>query len=223
MYPPEQVAGAIDLAVLRPEHTEEATILTCYEAMDYGCASVCVKPCYVTTAAKVLEDSDVFTGTVINFPHGNSVPDVASLEAYIAIGDGATELDMVINIGAVLSSKWGIVLDGIEAVLTIAHEHGVLVKVILETCYLPHKAIRQACRICADLGVDYVKTSTGFASEGATPNVIKLIQHAVQDRCLVKASGGIATYADAELYLNLGCSRLGSSKVKELLPPGHSH
>ena len=219
MYTPKQVASAIDLAVLMPKHTEEATLLACHEAMDYGCASMCVKPCYVAAASRELEGYDVATGTVINFPHGNSVPEVASLEAYMAVGDGASELDMVINIGAVLSNQWNIVLDGIEAVLNTGHEHGALIKVILETCYLPHKAIRQACRICADLGVDYVKTSTGFGPCGAHPKSVKLIQEVVKDRCLVKASGGIITYTDAELFLNLGCTRLGSSKVKELLPP----
>ncbi len=218
MYPPEQVARAIDLTALKPEQTREDTILTCHEAIGYQCASVCVKPCYVAVASKELEGTGVATGTVINFPHGNAVSDVISLEAYKAVGDGATELDMVINIGAVLSAHWGEVLDGICAVRDVAHDNGALVKVILETCYLPHRAIKQVCRLCDDAGVDFVKTSTGFGPQGATSGDVKLML-ATCKRCLVKASGGIHTYKDAERYLNLGCARLGSSKIKGLLPP----
>lgn len=217
MYPPGQIAGAIDLAALKPEHTKEATILTCHTATRYQCASVCVKPCYVVAAAKELVGTGVSTGTVINFPHGSAVPDVAALEAYKAVGDGATELDMVVNIGEVLSAHWGVVLDGICAVRDIAHDNGALVKVILETCYLAPRVIKQVCRLCDDMRVDFVKTSTGFGLEGATIDDVKLMV-ATCKHCLVKASGGINTYKDAECFLNLGCSRLGSSRVKELMP-----
>jgi len=217
MYSPEQIAAAVDLAALKPEHTKEATLFTCHEALEYRCASVCVKPCYVAVAANELEGTGVHVGTVINFPHGNSVPDVAALEAYMAIGEGATELDMVINIGAVLSGQWSPVFDGIAAVVNMGHEWGALVKVILETCYLPPKAIRLACRVCSELGVDYVKTSTGYGPCGATPGAVRVMR-ASCGKCEIKASGGITTYDDAELYLAMGCTRLGSSKIKELLP-----
>jgi deoxyribose-phosphate aldolase len=145
------------------------------------------------------------------------MPDVTALEAYTAIGDGATELDMVANIGAALSSEWNLVLDGIEAVVSIAHEWDAIVKVILETCYLTDSKIKQLCRLCVTAKADFVKTSTGYGTRGATVNDVKLMK-AVAGRCAVKASGGIKTYADAEKYLDLGCTRLGTSKVEELFP-----
>lgn len=217
-YSPEKIARVIDLAALQPFHTRDATYLTCHHAAHFNCASVCVKPCFVDVAAKELEGTDIGVGTVLNFPHGNSPPDVVALEAYSTIGAGANELDMVINIGATLSAQWNAVLDGIEAVTAIGHEWGAIVKIILETCYLPATAIRQVCKLCADTGVDFVKTSTGFGSHGATPEAVILMRDVVDGKCQVKASGGIKTYEDAELYLDLGCTRLGSSKIEELFP-----
>lgn len=217
-YTREQIAGAVDLAALKPEHTISHTLLVCNKAARYNCASVCVKPCFVTVAAKALEGSGVAVGTVINFPHGSSEPDVAALEAYNAIGAGAVELDMVMNVGAALSDDWSRVKDGIEAVTTIGHEWGAIVKVILETCYLTSKAIWTACDYCVEFGTDFVKTSTGFGTGGATPFAVKQILGVVGDFCQVKASGGISTYKDARTYLDLGCTRLGSSKIEELFP-----
>lgn len=218
MYTPQEIAAAIDLAALKPAHTRETTVLTCLEAAHYNCASVCVKPCFVDVAAKELEGSGVGVGTVINFPHGSNPPDVMALEAYDAIGSGADELDMVINIGAVLGNQWNIVIDGLEAVIEVGHRWDALVKVILETCYLPSQAIRQVCRLCVDTGADFVKTSTGFGTCGATPEAVIIMRNIVDGKCGVKASGGIKTYEDAKLYLDLGCTRLGSSRVKELFP-----
>jgi deoxyribose-phosphate aldolase len=217
-YTPEKIASVIDLAALRPEHTREATKLACIQAAYHNCASVCVKPCFVDIAAKELENTGVGIGTVINFPHGNSTPEVAAFEAYNSIGAGANELDMVINIGAALGAQWALVLDGIEAVTAIGHEYGAIVKVILETCYLPPIAIRKVCRLCVDVGVDFVKTSTGFGVQGATRDAVIQMRDAVDGKCQVKASGGIKTYKDAELYLDLGCTRLGSSRVEALFP-----
>jgi deoxyribose-phosphate aldolase len=166
----------------------------------------------------MLDQSDVTVGSVVNFPHGISPPEVSALEAYKAIGDGATELDMVINIGAALSGEWNLVLDGIEAVVEIAHEGDADAKIILETCYLTASTIRQLCRLCVDAQADFVKTSTGFGNYGATGADVEIMMEAVAGRCAVKASGGITTYADAEKYLDLGCTRLGTSKVEELFP-----
>jgi deoxyribose-phosphate aldolase len=208
----------IDLAALKPQHTRTDTINVCWKAVKFNCASVCVKPCYVGVASEELDWAGVGVGTVINFPHGISLPEVSALEAYTAIGDGATELDMVVNIGAALSGEWNKVLDGIEAVVAIAHEWDAIVKVILETCYLTASTIRQLCRLCVDAQADFVKTSTGFGNYGATGADVEIMMNAVAGRCEVKASGGITTYADAEKYLDLGCTRLGTSVVEQLFP-----
>ena len=217
-YTPEKIASTIDLAALKPQHTRDDTRSVCLKAVCFNCASVCVKPCFVSTASKKLDRSTVGVGTVINFPHGNSLPQVATLEAYEALGDGATELDMVVNIGAALSGEWDLVSDGVEAIVEIGHEWDADVKVILETCYLPPATIRDLCKLCVDAKADFVKTSTGYGTYGATVNDIQLMMDAVAGRLQVKASGGIKTYADAEKYLDLGCARLGTSKVEELFP-----
>jgi deoxyribose-phosphate aldolase len=217
-YTPEKIASVIDLAALSPVDTRIDTINVCQKAAKFNCASVCVKPCFVSIAAKKLDQSDVGVGTVINFPHGNSLSGVVALEAYTAIGDGAVELDMVINIGAALSGEWNKVLDGIEAIVSIAHEWDAIVKVILETCYLTASRIRQLCKLCVDAKADFVKTSTGYEPYGATREDVEIMMNAVAGRCEVKASGGIKTYADAEMYLDLGCTRLGTSRVEELFP-----
>jgi deoxyribose-phosphate aldolase len=169
-------------------------------------------------ASRRLQGTGVGVGSVVNFPHGNSLPEVSALEAYNAIGDGATELDMVINIGAALSGEWNLVLDGIDAIVSIAHEWDAIVKVILETCYLPDSKIRQLCKLCVDAKADFVKTSTGYGTGGATREDVEIMMNAVAGKCEVKASGGIKTYADAELYLDLGCTRLGTSVVEPLFP-----
>jgi deoxyribose-phosphate aldolase len=217
-YTPERVASTIDLAVLKPEATQEDVILACQKAIRFGCASVCVKSCYTNVVAKQLDDYDPATCCVLNFPHGNSSPDVMALEAYNAIGDGAEELDMVMNIGKARDEEWEYVADGIQAVVEIAHEWNALVKVILETCYLMPWQTKIASRICANHNADWVKTSTGYGSGGATPDAVILMRDTVNGKCQVKASGGIRTYKDAETYLELGCTRLGSSRVEELLP-----
>lgn len=217
-YTPEKIASVIDLAALKPQHTRNDTLTICQKAAKFNCASACVKPCFVSAASAELWGSGVAVGTVIGFPHGNSLPEVAALEAYTAIGDGATELDMVVNIGAVLGGEWCLVLDGIEAVVAIAHEWDAIIKVILETCYLQPSNIKQLCKLCVDAKADFVKTSTGYGTYGATAIDVRIMMDTVAGRCEVKASGGIKTYADAEMYLDLGCTRLGTSVVEELFP-----
>ena len=217
-FTPERVANAIDLAVLKPEATKEDAILVCQKALQFNCASACVKPCYMDVIAKQLDGYYPATCCVLNFPHGNSPPDAMALEAYNAIGDGAKELDMVMNIGKACDGEWEYVCDGIQAVVEIAHKWDAFVKVIFETCYLTPEQIIIASKMCADVGVDWVKTSTGFGPGGATPEAVILMRDTVKGRCQVKASGGIRTYEDAELYLELGCTRLGSSRVEALMP-----
>lgn len=217
-YTPEKIASTIDLAALKPTHTRNDTLAVCRKAARFNCASVCVKPCYVDAASEELDWSGVGVGTVLNFPHGSAMPDVVALEAYNAIGEGATELDTVINIGAAISGEWGLVLDGIEAVVSIAHEWNAIVKVILETCYLTPGEIKRLCRLCVSAKADFGKTSTGYGTHGATREAVELMMNGVGGRLQVKASGGIKTYADAERYLDLGCTRLGTSVVEELFP-----
>jgi len=217
-FTPEKVASTIDLTVLKPDAICGDVVLACQKAIRFGCASICIKPCYIDVAARQLDGYRPAASCVLNFPHGNGTPDAIALEAYNAIGDGAKELDMVMNIGKALDGEWKYVCDGIHAVIEIAHKWDTLVKVILETCYLSPAQIVTASVVCADLGADWIKTSTGFGSGGATPDAVILMRDAVKGRCQIKASGGIRTYKDVELYLELGCTRIGSSRVEELMP-----
>lgn len=217
-YTPERVAAAVDLASLKPEATSVDVSLCCQKAIRYGCASVCVKPYHVPIAARLLEGYDVGVSTVVGFPHGSDSTDVKALACYNLIGSGANELDMVLNIAAMKDGDWETVFEEIQAASEICHKYDVLLKVILETCYLKESEIAYACECAVRAGADFVKTSTGFGSGGATPEAVRLMVEAVGTKCEVKASGDIRTYEDAETYLDLGCTRLGSSKVVELTP-----
>jgi deoxyribose-phosphate aldolase len=177
-----------------------------------------VKPYHVPVAARLLEGYEVEVGTVVGFPHGSESPDVKALSCYNVIGAGATEVDMVLNISAIKDGDWDVIVDEIQAAAEICHEHDALLKVILETCYLKASEITFASVCAMRNGADFVKTSTGFGTGGATPEAVRLMVEAVGLKCQVKASGGIKTYDDAELYLGLGCTRLGSSRVAELMP-----
>jgi deoxyribose-phosphate aldolase len=161
---------------------------------------------------------------VIGFPHGNTSPEVKEYEARQAILHGAVELDVVCNLGRFLDGTCGSLERpdlkwlGLGGVVAVAHDKGVLVKAILETCYLDDSEIQTLCEMCVHERVDFVKTSTGFGPKGATPRAVTIMVEAVAQRAGVKASGGINSYADACRYLDLGCARLGSSRYQELLP-----
>ncbi len=217
-YTGAEVAAAVDLAVLKPNHTSVDVSVCCQKAIRFKCASVCVQPYHVSIAARLLEGYPVAVGTVVGFPHGSESPENKELACCLALDCGAVEIDMVLNIAAMLEGDWETVEAEIEAAARVCHEDGALLKVILETCYLKDRYIGYACTYAAKLGADFVKTSTGFGPGGATPEAVKTMLKVVGDQCQVKASGGIATYADAELYLDLGCTRLGSSKIEALLP-----
>jgi deoxyribose-phosphate aldolase len=217
-YTREEVAAAVDLAALMPQHTSVDVSLCCQKAIRFGCASVCVPPYHVPIAARLLEDYPVGVGTVVGFPHGSDSPEIKEQACITALDCGATEIDMVLNIAAMLDGDWETVEAEIEGAVRVCHDDGALLKVILETCYLKDRYIANACVCAANLGVDFVKTSTGYGPGGATPEAVKIMLNAVGPQCQVKASGGIATYADAELYLGLGCTRLGSSRIEELMP-----
>lgn len=217
-YTPERIAAAVDLACLKPEATSVDVSVCCQKALQYECASVCVKPYHVPIATRILDGFNVKVGTVVGFPHGSDAPDVKALACYNLIGLGADEIDMVLNIGAMRDADWDTIANEIQGAVEICHEYGTLLKVILETCYLNKFEIQCACACAKQLGVDFVKTSTGFGTGGATPETVRLMVNAVNGKCQVKASGGISTYDHAETFLDLGCTRLGSSRIAELMP-----
>ncbi len=191
IYTPQDIADALDLAVLKPTATLGDVGRTCDLANKYRIHSVCVAPCNAAFAARLFKNTSV----VIGFPHGNSTPVTKLYEATGAINVGAKELDVVINYGHFLYGDWEPVEDELSLLVPLAHEQGVLVKAILETCYYSKKQITEACHICTEQGVDFVKTSTGFA-DGANRQIVETMVEAVRGKAQVKASGGIATYAD---------------------------
>jgi len=217
-YSPSHIAAAIDLACLKPEASSVDVSVCCQKAIRHSCASVCIKPYHVPIAARLLEGYETKAGTVIGFPHGSSPILVKACEIYSTLCMGAQEIDMVLNIGALKDGDWGTVFKEIDLATKICHGEKTLLKVILETCYLKDSEIAYACECAVRAKADFVKTSTGYGTVGATPEAVKLMVKAVGDKCQVKASGGIKTYDDAELYLDLGCTRLGSSRVEELMP-----
>jgi deoxyribose-phosphate aldolase len=221
-YSREDVARLIDHAVLKPEATtgDVKTNAAMCRANKVGC--LCVRPCDVSLAATELEGSDTIVASVIGFPHGNSCSATKALEAQLAIKDGAAELDMVMNIGRFLSGESDYVKKDIEAVVKEAKPHNVPVKVILETCLLNSRQIAEACRLAEAAGADFVKTSTGFAAGGATPEAIQVMVDTVGKTMRVKASGGIRCWEDAVAYLNQGCDRLGIGSTETVLNGGIS-
>ncbi len=207
----QQVAATIDHAALKPNMTDAEVAAECALGAKHKVASVCVRPSDVAGAAKALEGTGVPASMVVGFPHGSNRPEVKGLEAKLAIEDGAKELDMVMNIGKFLSEDYAWVQRDIEAVVAEAKPAGVLVKVILETCYLTPEQIAKASEISRDAGADYVKTSTGFGTGSATPEAIDVMMKTVGDTMGVKASGGVRDYATATGFLDQGCKRLGAA------------
>ncbi len=208
----KKIAATIDHAALKPTMTDQDIIAECELGKKLQVASVCVRPSDTALATKQLAGTDVVPSMVVGFPHGSNRPEVKGLEAKLAIEDGAKELDMVMNIGKFLSGDFDWVKRDIEAVVAEAKQAGdVLVKVILETCYLSPDQIARACEIARDAGADYVKTSTGFGDGSATPEAIDIMLKAVGDTMGVKASGGIKNYEIASSFLDQGCKRLGAA------------
>ena len=205
------VARALDHAVLKPELT--AADLERHAAMCVarGVGCLCVRSVDVAAAVRLVAGSPVVVASVIGFPHGAAPADVKALEARRAVAAGARELDMVINIGALRSGADGVVRDDIAAVVAEARPHGVLVKVILETCHLTEEEIRRACRLAEQAGADFVKTSTGFGGGGATVADIALMRRVVGAEMGVKASGGVRSLDDAKKLIAAGADRLGAS------------
>ena len=180
-------------------------------------ASACVKPYYLGRCSELLAASAVAPSTVIAFPHGGHTTAMKVAEAQQAIRDGGSELDMVVNIGKVLTEDWTYVRDDIQAVVEVTHAGGAIVKVIFENCYLQDKHKIRLCEICAEAGADFVKTSTGYASGGATLDDLKLMRKHSPPRVGVKAAGGIRTL-DALLGVRaIGVARSGATRTAEML------
>ncbi|KAJ1871022.1 hypothetical protein LPJ55_004224 [Coemansia sp. RSA 990] len=216
---PEMVAQTIDHALLKPEMTPEEVIAGCRLCAEYQTASVCVKPCDVKLAAQTLQDTPVAVGTVIGFPHGNTPTKVKVFEALTAIEDGAVELDMVLNIGLLKSGQLSKVQEEISAVTAAAKTKLPLccVKVIFECSLLTDEEKISACQLCERAGADYVKTSTGFGSGGATLDDLKLMRAHTSDSMHVKASGGIRTLDYLIECLQAGADRIGASATAAII------
>jgi deoxyribose-phosphate aldolase len=214
------VAALLDHAVLKPSFTaaDLATHAAMCVARGVGC--LCVRPADVAAAVRHVAGSRVVVASVIGFPHGSHRTETKAFESRLAIADGAQELDMVIALGPLLSGDESRVRDDIAAVVAAARPHAALVKVIFETCSLTPAQIVTACRLAEEAGADFVKTSTGFGTAGATPEAVRLMLDTVGGRLGVKASGGIRTWADAVMYLDMGCTRLGVGDAAAILDGG---
>lgn len=217
-----EVAAALDHAVLKPELTRADLTRHARMCVERRIGCLCVRSSDVAAAVRLVAGSPVAVASVIGFPHGAHRPEVKALESRLAIADGARELDMVMNIGLFRSGDEPAVEADVAAVVAEARPHGVLVKVILETCYLTPAAIAAACRIAERAGADFVKTSTGFGMPasgpiGATPEAVRIMLDTVGGRLQVKASGGIRNWDDAVMYLDMGCTRLGVGDAAAIL------
>jgi deoxyribose-phosphate aldolase len=217
---PEAVAAAIDHTALKPETGESAIRKLCAEAKTYGFASVCINPTWVPLAAEILAESGVKVCTVIGFPLGATLTAVKAFETAESIRAGAQEVDMVINIGWLKDGRYVDVQADIAAVVEAARrtaQDGVIVKVIIETALLTDAEKRKACELTVAAGADFVKTSTGFSSGGATVEDVALMREVVGAEMGVKAAGGIRTAADAAAMLAAGATRLGASAGVQIM------
>jgi deoxyribose-phosphate aldolase len=216
-YTLEQVAKTIDHSILKPDFTYDDVVAGAELALKYNTASYCIRPMDVAVAAKILAGSTVAVCTVIGFPHGSSTIATKAFETADAIANGATEIDMVLNISALLSGDFDTVEKDIRAVVEVAHAKGASVKVIFETAFLNDELIVKACELTERAGADYVKTSTGFASEGATTHNVALMKQTVGERLKVKSSGGVRTLDQLLDYMDLGVTRSGCSATQAVL------
>jgi deoxyribose-phosphate aldolase len=213
----QQIAKMIDHSLLNPTLTVEDLERGCNLALAYDVASVCIMPYYLKRCAEILAGSDVRASTTIGFPHGGHTTAVKVAEASQALTDGGEELDMVVNISKVLSEDWDFVRADIAAVIAVTHAAGQKVKVIFENCYLTDAQKIRLCEICGELNADWVKTSTGYGTGGATHEDLKLMRLHSPAHVQVKAAGGVRTL-DALLAVRaLGVTRCGATRTAEIL------
>lgn len=208
---PSSVAALIDHTLLKPDATAAEIRRLCQEAREYGFGAVCINPYWVSLAAEQLMDSGVAVATVVGFPLGANQTETKVAEAGCAVRAGAQEIDMVLNVGELVSGNSGAVLDDIRAVTAMAHAGEATVKVILETVLLNEAQKKEACKLAQQAGADFVKTSTGFASGGATVADVALLRSCVGAAMGVKASGGIRTWEVCRAMMAAGASRIGTS------------
>ena len=211
------IAKTIDHSLLRPELDDAFVEEGCRLAARYDVASVCVRPADVRRAAAILDGTDVAVGTTIGFPHGNHETATKVLEARQALADGATELDMVIKIGALRSGRDQDVEDDIRAIVEVAHAAGAIVKVIFENAYLTDDEKIRACRLTEAAGGDFVKTSTGFAPTGATHDDLRLMRANTSPHIGVKAAGGVRTLDALLAVMELGVTRIGATATETII------
>lgn len=208
-----EILARCDHTLLRPGATAAEIRELCDQAIRYGCASVCIPPAHVAGAKKYVGDR-MKVCTVIGFPNGYATPQTKAFEAADAIRHGADEVDMVVNLGMVKDGCWGDVLDDIRAVRAVSE--GKILKVIIETCLLTEQEKVQLCAIVSASGADFIKTSTGFSTGGATVRDVILLRRNCDPRVKVKAAGGISTLEDAKRLIEFGADRLGASRIVKL-------
>ncbi len=212
-----ELAKMIDHSLLQPTMTDAELESGCQLARAYNVASVCIKPYYVTRAAELLAGSTVAVGTTIGFPQGGHVTAIKAAETKQAMADGATELDMVVNIGKVLSKDWAYVARDIQAVVDVAHAQKAIVKVIFENCFLADEHKERLCHICGEVGADFVKTSTGYGATGATDEDLRLMRRCSPPHVQVKAAGGVRTLERLLAVRALGVTRVGATATRAIL------
>lgn len=216
-YTYKQIANMIDHSLLRPTLIDEELEYGCKIAIEYDVASVCIKPYYLKCCCELLAGSTVKSSTTIGFPHGGHKTSIKMAEAEQALEDGGQELDMVVNIGKVLSRDWDYVREDIKAVVDIVHARGQIVKVIFENCYLKNEHKIYLCEICKEVGADFVKTSTGYGDGGATIEDLKLIRQHLPSKVQIKAAGGVRTFDDVLAIRAVGVARVGTSNTVDIL------
>lgn len=216
-YTYAELATMIDHSLLMPTMTASDLETGCKLALAYDAASVCIMPYYLRRCAEILRGSTVRASATIGFPHGGHTTAIKAAEARQAVDDGGQELDMVVNISQVLSGQWDYVRQDIAAVIKVAHDSGAKVKVIFENCYLKDEHKIRLCQICGELRADWVKTSTGYGTGGATIDDLILMRKHSPPHVQVKAAGGVRDLDTLIKMRELGVSRCGASRTKEML------
>jgi deoxyribose-phosphate aldolase len=214
-YP--DIAKMIDHSLLNPVMTDRDLERGCRLGLEYDVASVCIMPYYLKRCAEILKGSSVKASTTIGFPHGGHTTAIKAAEARQALADGAEELDMVVNISKVLSGDWDYVRNDLRAVIEVTHAAGMKVKVIFENCYLRDEHKIRLCEICGELNADWVKTSTGYGTAGATDEDLKLMRKHSPPHVQVKAAGGVRDLDRLLAVRALGVTRVGASRTTDIL------
>lgn len=207
----ENINRYLDAAILKPEFSREEVIAAIEESLKWNTKTVCVRPCDVALARERCEGSNTGVSCVLSFPHGCASTAIKAAEASNLIDQGAHEIDMVANFGRIRSGDWSYVADDISAVVAVCKPAGVLLKVIFETCYLTPEEIEKTTELCVACKADFVKTSTGFGTGGATEEAVRIMLKTGNGRIQVKPSGGIRTRETALKYIAMGASRLGTN------------